>query len=83
MQIQSPIYFENQGSVVRGRIDRRHRNHVMTVVGEYYLRPDGTEVPIYLGFARKLPQELVFAEVPVALLDEMKKQKRKAKRKVQ
>lgn len=67
MMLTAPVYFINQGSIVRGRVDRRHRNQVLTVVGEYYLRPDLTELPIYLGFERKLGHEEIAAE-PAPLL---------------
>jgi len=52
--LAEPLFFINAGSVVRGRMKSRHRNRTMTVIGEHYVRPDGTEAPIYLGFTRRL-----------------------------
>ncbi len=58
----APVYFFNFGRVVRGRVDRRHAGHVLTVVGERYLLPDGTEHPVPVDFTLKLRHEEVTAE---------------------
>jgi hypothetical protein len=56
------LFFINSGSVVRGRMKARHRNRTITVIGEHYVRPDGTEAPIYLGFTRRLAVDEITRE---------------------
>lgn len=63
----SPIFFLHNGSVVRGRVHSRYRNHVLTVIGEHYVFPDGNVSPIYLGFKRKLGHEEVATDAGVLL----------------
>lgn len=62
-----PIYFISNGSVVRGRVQSRHRNHILTVVGEHYVLPDGSEAPAYLGFKRKLGHEEIVTDAGILL----------------
>jgi hypothetical protein len=62
LNIAQPVYFIHNGRVVRGRIDKRHRNHVVTVEVQRYVLPDGTEHPVPLNFKRKIGHEETTAE---------------------